>query len=490
MLSVGFALGLAGLVAGVTGAWSPCGFSMVETIGREDRSRATTLLSCAAFTAGSLCGGVLTFGTLALAGWLLHDAGEALPAAAAAALALAAAVGEARGTRIVPQIRRQVPEPWRRTMPLPLAAMLYGVLLGMGFTTFVLTWGVWALAAIALALGDPALGLLVGLAFGAGRALPVIALAPRAGSPAGLRAAELMAERPSILRSLRLADALALAVCAAALGAGPASAASVLTPNGHDPSVGASALAWDSPEGAVLLRRGVELPLPGAHPALGGSLLAWAQGDLVRIVRAADLAPVLDVPVARVDAVAISPRWLVYRTRSASGRDRLTARSLVRPGVAISLASAGAPAQLSRPSVAGDRVAFAIETRRSSSIVERRLSAGGSRRVLRSSTSAQLLNPTIRGGRVAYVRATDLAQQLLVGPRRRGARDRVLYRTGPAARRDRGHQHGYSVHTRTPTPRRARWMLWTTALSAGRVYLTLLALPGHGRGARIVAISR
>ena len=56
---------------------------------------------------------------------------------------------------IVPQIRRQVPEHWRRVLPMPLAAALYGVLLGLGFTTFVLTFGVFALAAIAFALGDP-----------------------------------------------------------------------------------------------------------------------------------------------------------------------------------------------------------------------------------------------------------------------------------------------------------------------------------------------
>ena len=42
-------------------------------------------------------------------------------------------------SRIVPQIRRQLPEHWRRAMPMPLAAALYGVLLGLGFTTFVLT---------------------------------------------------------------------------------------------------------------------------------------------------------------------------------------------------------------------------------------------------------------------------------------------------------------------------------------------------------------
>ena len=43
-------------------------------------------------------------------------------------------------------------------MPVPLAAGLYGVLLGLGFTTFILTFAVWALAGISVALGDPRLG--------------------------------------------------------------------------------------------------------------------------------------------------------------------------------------------------------------------------------------------------------------------------------------------------------------------------------------------
>ena len=110
---------------------------------------------CVSFIPGALLGGVATFGALAAAGSLLHGAGGRIAYGLAAAIALLAAVAEARGMRIVPQIRRQVPEHWRRVMPLPLAAFLYGILLGLGFTTFVLSFGVWALAGISLALGDP-----------------------------------------------------------------------------------------------------------------------------------------------------------------------------------------------------------------------------------------------------------------------------------------------------------------------------------------------
>src|SRR3954454_9638828 len=199
---------LAALAAGITGAWSPCGFSMVETLapaGYAGRLR-TTLIACTTFTAGALAGGGVTFGGLSLLGAAL---GAGAPAVAAL-IALAAAAGEARGTRIVPQVRRQVPEAWRRRLPVPLAAGLYGVLLGLGFTTFILTFAVWALAGVCVAVGDPALGAAVGLAFGAGRLLPVIVLAPAGESEWGAAAHAAMAERPRILRSLRAVDAVAL----------------------------------------------------------------------------------------------------------------------------------------------------------------------------------------------------------------------------------------------------------------------------------------
>jgi hypothetical protein len=209
---------LAAAAAGVTGAWSPCGFSMVETLGPQGyagRLR-TTVAACATFSLGALAGGVATFGGLALLGDALGAGGPAA-LAVAAAVALAAAIGEARGARILPQVRRQVPESWRRRMPVPLAAGLYGVLLGLGFTTFILTFAVWALAGVSVALGDPALGLAIGLAFGAGRLLPVVVLAPAAATSAGAAFHAAMAERPRILRSLRAVDAVAMAACSVAL---------------------------------------------------------------------------------------------------------------------------------------------------------------------------------------------------------------------------------------------------------------------------------
>jgi hypothetical protein len=213
----------AAVAAGVTGAWSPCGLSMVETLapsGYAGRLR-TSLLACATFALGALAGGAATFGGLAAIGAAL-GAGTPAAVGAAAVVAMAAAAGEARGARIVPQVRRQVPEGWRRVLPVPVAAAGYGVLLGLGFTTFILSFAVWALAGVSVALGDPVLGLALGAAFGAGRALPVVLLAPAGASTVTVA----MCERPVILRRLRRVDAVALAAVALALAlASPAATA-------------------------------------------------------------------------------------------------------------------------------------------------------------------------------------------------------------------------------------------------------------------------
>jgi len=216
---LGLVAALTAFAAGVTGAWSPCGFSMVDTLGEAGRGRRSMLAACATFTVGAVAGGVVTFGALSLLGAALQVGGSGLALGVAVAVAALAAAGEAAGVRVVPQIRRQVPERWRRVMPLPAAAALYGLLLGLGFTTFVLTLAVWALAGVSVALGAPALGLAIGVGFGLGRALPVVVMAPRLQELGG-RMLSRMIDCPQILRRLRLADAALLAGLAVVIGAG------------------------------------------------------------------------------------------------------------------------------------------------------------------------------------------------------------------------------------------------------------------------------
>ena len=455
----------AAFVAGLTGTWSPCGFSMIETIGSPRRR---VLLSCATFAIGACAGGVATFALLSsLGSWL----STVVATAVAGLIALSAALAEARGAAVAPQIRRQVPEHWRRRLPLPFAAWLYGVLLGLGFTTYVLTFAVWALAALVFAVGDPAAGIAVGLAFGAGRALPIVSIAPFVHRPVGTDALAAMAERPTLLRRVRAADAAALVLVAAALFVGEARGASNLGP-GTDPSASGDLLAWATPPGGVLVRSGARTPLPGL-PALGGSLVAWRNGSDVHVATADNLTPVLDLTLASVDAVGVSDRWLVTRERDPSGGDVLVARPLQAPDDVRIVASVPAPAQIGRPSLDGDLVVFHIATRRASRIVAADLAAGTSR-VVRSAATAQLTNPSVLGPELLYVRLTATAQLLELGSLEPGGRNRVLYRLGAPARRDPGYEPGHSHVTRTPRPKLAPGILWTTALAPELAYVTFI----------------
>ncbi|MFL5886364.1 MAG: hypothetical protein ACJ77M_14930 [Thermoleophilaceae bacterium] len=480
------ALSATALAAGLTGTWSPCGFSMVETLGAAAArgERRLTGVASATFAAGALAGGAITFGGLALLGSLLGGAS----ATVAVVIAGLAALGEVCGARIIPQIRRQVPEPWRRGMPLELAAALYGVLLGLGFTTFVLTWAVWALAGISVALGDPAIGLAIGIAFGAGRALPVVAMAPTAHRGTGSRVLQAMAERPAGLRLARRADALALAVSALLLVTGSARAATMVDATGADPSAAGTDLAWRHlGAGGVLERGGVQAPVPGDNPAVGGSLVAWRNGDRVTVAQRATLAPVLQLAIPGVSKLALSDRWLVD-TRSDGGADVLEARALASPaGVRRVLVVHGSD-EIGRPALDGDRLVVGVARGTSTSIVLVNLKKRA-RRTVRHGHRVEYLNPSMLGGRILYVKVTRCAQELRV-IRPRG--ERVLLRRPPLGSQDVGFDPGHtSQGSRKPCPggRRsgAKGILWTTALAAHRAFVTVLH---PNSGASLLAVSR
>ena len=485
MLSfVAGALCLAAFLAGVTGTWSPCGFSMVDTLGSHARDgrRAAVAGACATFALGALAGGALTFGTLAALGAVLGT-GSRAGAVAAAVVALAAALAEARGLRVLPQVRRQVPEPWRRALPLPLAAALYGALLGLGFTTFVLTFAVWALAAIALALGDVYVGLALGLAFGTGRALPVVLLAPAPERPFVERALEVMSERPPLLRALRRADAVALVAAAAILAAGPASAAGIPAP-ATDPAAADDDVVWQRPGvGGFFRRAGQIVRLPGEDPALGGPYVAWRIGDRVTVARRDTLAPVREVLLPGVRDFALSGAWLAYRLGRPDGGTVIGATSLGATPVTRFLASTRAPSQLGRPAISGGTVVFHAAAPRSSALVAVDAMTRV-RRTIRRRRGAQLLHPTLFGPRLLYVRSSRCYQELVLTRLARGP-ERVLLRLASAARRDPGHEHGRTRQgsEAAACPRRrgaSRITLWTTALARRAAYVTLLARRAGG----------
>jgi hypothetical protein len=468
MSGLELALVLAALLAGLTGTWSPCGFSMIETLGPTGHAggRATTIAACATFTLGALVGGVITFGSLAVLGEVVHGADDRLAYAVAAVIALAAAVAELRATPIVPQIRRQLPEHWRRLLPMPVAGGLYGVLLGLGFTTFVLTLGVWALAGIAFAVGEPMTGLALGLAFGLGRALPIALTAPIADRPTGIRITELMASRPALYRGFRLSDGAALVLVAAALlTTVPASASRLEQAPAADPSAAAEGLAFQRPDrSGFLLRAGTETALPGRDPAVGGGRIAVASDDEIVLLSAADLREEGRFHAPNTDAIAVSSNWVAWRSRD-DGDDTLRARRIsnpANPGKVKTVAAARGAAQLGRPSVDGNRLVYARATRRVNRIVARRLGKKGGSRTLHRSRTVGLSNPSIGGGQVLYVRH-ERRRDLLKLARIKGGEGRTLIS-------------------------KRRGTLWSTALSKRRAYVT--AISGTGPSQKILSAER
>jgi hypothetical protein len=467
--AVSISLAVAALLAGFAGTWSPCGFSMIETIGPAGHrgGPATTIAACATFSLGALAGAVATFGALAVVGGLVHSSGE-IAYLAAAAIAICAALAEIRGVRILPQVRRQLPEHWRRVMPMPLAAGLYGVLLGLGFTTFVLSFGVFALAGIVFAVGEPAVGVAVGLAFGFGRALPIALTAPVADREGGIRITQAMAERPALYRAFRLGDGLALLAAAGALAVAlPAGASRNVARPAADPSVAGKAVVYELPDGSGVIRRGSsEQALPGHDPAIGdGNVAVIRQGRIV-VLSAVNLGELGSFAAPGADAVAVSSRWVAWRSHR-RGRDSLHARRIDfprDPGPVRSLGRSGRNGQLGRPSLDDNRLVYARAAPAENTIVKRVLGAKrkhAKSRLLRSQIDG-LQNPSLHGRQLLYVRVTRKSQRLMLA-RLGGGKGRVLFRTGSAT-------------------------LWTTALSERRAYVTVLH--GSAPRARIVSVNR
>jgi len=476
---------LTALLAGIAGAWSPCGFSMVDTIGTAlgDARRTVMILATATFTVGALAGGAITFGGLSLLGELLGHGAEGLRDALAGALALAAAFADWRGWKIAPQIRRQVPERWRWSMPLPLACGLYGLLLGLGFTTFVLSFAVWALAGISFAADSAIFGVAVGVAFGIGRALPVLWIAPRLGSERGDRALERLALEPRLWLGLRRLDAIGLGACAVVLAGSSALAAA---PNfATDPSTYGGSLAWQKIGGdGYLFARSRTVKLPGRLPALGGGKLAYVSHG--QIVISAGLSSSSPVTIARpanatIDALALSARWLVVRDHTTTGLANLFAVSLRHPARRRYLAGSTTPGAIGRPTIDGATVAWAYSDAQHSGIYAENLRTGvGS--VLRLATkNVQYSNPALDEGRLLYVQTDRCAQQLLLGlPSDSAAgHDRVLLSLPSTVLRDPGYQSGYiqnynsaSLCSKRKTGAGGTTTLGSTALTPANAYVS------------------
>ena len=348
----------AALAAGVTGAWSPCGLSMVETLapGGFARTRAESALAAATFTRRRARG-------------RRDHVRRSRAARPAARRGRGDRPGRRRGRRGRRRGGRGARAADRAADPAPGAGGVaprapggprdrggYGVLLGLGFTTFVLTFAVWALAGASIALGDPALGLGVGLAFGARpRAARGRAGAARARRDRGHVRAPGDPARPAPRRCRRARRGGARPGDRGAREAparpGPREAGELYAGDAYDPAAGAGLLAWQRPGGIALLRRdGADSTLPGRHPALGGSVLAWLDGDAAVIADAATGALRDRLPAPGAQAIGVSDQILAWRAPDVEGRDVLWARALGRQRAAC-----GSRARRAAASSAGPR---------------------------------------------------------------------------------------------------------------------------------------
>lgn len=218
---------LLAVVAGARGTWSPCGLSMVSAInpmsehGRGHRYA----LTCALFVVGAGAGG-LALGSGAA---LLALAAAPLPVDARLAVAVLAGLLTVASDLGLPAARlpvhpRQVDEDWLSRYRRWVYATGFGLQVGSGFATYVMTAGTYLLVVLAAATGSPLRALAVCTLFGTVRGLAVL-LSARATTPERLRH---LHRRLAALDAASLHVAVAtqavVVVALAALVAGPSAA--------------------------------------------------------------------------------------------------------------------------------------------------------------------------------------------------------------------------------------------------------------------------
>ena len=73
----------------------------------------------------------------------------------------------------LPQLRRQTKEIWGKILPGIAAAVLWGLDLGLIFTTWLTFSGVWLLVVVAALVGEPAFGAMLFVLYWFGRAMSI-----------------------------------------------------------------------------------------------------------------------------------------------------------------------------------------------------------------------------------------------------------------------------------------------------------------------------
>lgn len=178
-------------VTAVRGMWSPCGLSMLSTLNpASERARGHRFWVTACwYVFGAVVGGALLgVGCAVVAvGFGALNAPSSVAWSGALAGALVAVVSDARiGGWSLPSHPRQVDERWVDDYRRWLYASGYGVQIGTGFATYIMTAGVYLVALLAALTGSPAQAFVGGAAFGTVRGLCIV-VAAAARTPEALR---------------------------------------------------------------------------------------------------------------------------------------------------------------------------------------------------------------------------------------------------------------------------------------------------------------
>lgn len=175
------ALGTA-VVAAARGMWSPCGLSMLSSLnpvserGRGNRFWVTVGWYVAGATAGGAALGVGT--AVAAAGYArLHLSSTWTWSLALAGAVVAVLSDSALTSRSLPIHPRQVDERWLSRYRRWIYAGGYGVQIGSGFATYIMTATVYLTALLAVLTARPATAFAVALGFGLVRGLGILVTA-------------------------------------------------------------------------------------------------------------------------------------------------------------------------------------------------------------------------------------------------------------------------------------------------------------------------
>ena len=436
---------------------------MIETItpagcgGRKRHVIALAIFTVAAVAAAALLGAAL--GALGAAASPLRTFAVAL----VASLALLGVARALAGSGVrVPEIARQVPESWRRTLPLPVWSAGYGAGLGVGLLTHQVVFTFWIALAAIIALGSPPAGALCLGLFGAGRAAMVIA-PTLSGDVGRARALSLMARshRPVALLNAAVGIVVALAlVPQVALAADPPLGAGQTDPAASGRAVARTVLS-DGESRVVLTVRGRRpIVFEGArHPALNSRLVAYTREGGITVndwLRGGREVFRLNGPVEKP---ALSWPWMAY-VRNRAGSSSLELMNIPR-GTRRVIATATRRDDLGRPALRAGWLSWHFATGRRSQVWVSNVRRLSRRTLIASSATAIHVNPSVTRSHIAWVEQRAATSRLLLRRIDGRGRTRQLARVIGGDR-----------------------IFWTTALTARRAYVTRWTL--RGRRARVL----